>query len=273
MLPRLELAAELIAQRCGAGAFSSAIILGSGLGDVADSFSPSGCVNYVDIPGFPSDTIPGHAGKLLWAEYGADRLLLFQGRFHLYQGISVYDVVSPIVLASILGCNSILITNAAGGINADFAPGDPVYVSDHINLSGDSPLRGLTPPPFLDVSTLYQPERYSLLKKSLLGKNITLHQGTLAYMPGPNYETPAEIEMLRRLGADLVSMSTVQESLAAHYLGLRVTAFSIIANAAAGLGDGYLDHQEVLDTGKRSTEILSECLRSALSLDSPHNTL
>ncbi|PLY04171.1 MAG: purine-nucleoside phosphorylase [Desulfuromonas sp.] len=260
MFPDLVAAVEFVNAQSARAEFDYAVILGSGLGAVVEAAVLEGEVAYRQLPDFCHHTVPGHAGKLGWGLIDGHRVLFFQGRFHLYQGLTVSQVVVPVVLAAQLGCRNILLTNASGAINPDFLPGEIVFVSDHINLTGENPLCGISPPPFLDLGNLYRSERYQDMRDDLEKSAIRLHQGVLAGLPGPTYETPAEIRMLKTCGADLVSMSTVHEALAAHFFRMQVTALSVVANSAAGLGDSELNHQEVLAVGRRSVGAVKEAL-------------
>lgn len=264
MFPDLDPAVGLVRHHAGKLIFDYAVILGSGLGEVANIADLEGQVAYQDLPGFGCETVPGHAGRLCWGQVNERRVLFFLGRFHLYQGLLASQVVAPVLLAEQLGCRNILLTNASGAINPDFAPGDPVFVTDHINLTGENPLRGISPPPFLDLTSLYHRERYQSMRSSLKCSGVKLHEGVLAALPGPTYETPAEIRMLRTLGADLVSMSTVHEALVAYYYGMSVTAVSVVSNPAAGLSGVPLDHHDVLDTSQRAVGSVQEILKYLL---------
>jgi len=270
MFPDLENAAEFVKRHTGDSPFEQAVVLGSGLGDVTQVAELEGELEYLQLPGFSHGAVPGHAGRLQWGKVNGRRVLFFQGRFHLYQGLQASQVVAPVVLAGQLGCRKILLTNASGAINPNFLPGDPVFITDHINFSGENPLRGISPPPFLDLTNLYHRERYEPMRSFLKRSGVTLHAGVLAALCGPTYETPAEIRMLRTLGADLVSMSTVHEAIAAHYLGLSVTALSVVANPAAGLADGVLAHEDVLIASQRGSGAIQKVL--AYLLEQSHAT-
>jgi len=246
MLLPVDAARDYIRSYAGSEPFDLAVILGSGLGALVDDFPCGEGIAYARIPGFPRADVPGHAGKLFWSSCAGRRILFFQGRFHLYQGLGASELVAPVLLAHALGCAHLLLTNASGAVNPAYHPGDLVFVTDHLNLSGENPLRGISPPPFIDVSRLYGTGRLDALRRYLQAKGVRLHHGVLASLPGPSYETPAEVRMLGVLGADLVSMSTVHEALAACYLGMQVTAVSVVANPAAGIGDSPLDHLDVL---------------------------
>lgn len=264
MLPDLKTAAEFVKSHAGDSPFEQTVVLGSGLGNVAQIAELEGQLDYSQLSGFPQGAVLGHAGRLLWGRVKGRRVLFFQGRFHLYQGLQASQVVAPVVLAGRLGCRKILLTNASGAINSKFLPGDPVFITDHINFSGENPLRGISPPPFLDLTNLYHRDRYETMRSFLERSGITLHAGVLAALAGPTYETPAEIRMLRTLGADLVSMSTVHEALAAHYLGLSVTAVSVVANPAAGLVEETLNHEDVLTASQKGVGAIREVLTCLL---------
>ncbi len=260
MLPDMSAAISYVRERVADTEIELAVILGSGLGEVAGAGRPLETIDYASIPGFPSGAVEGHSGRLVLGEVSGQRVLFFQGRFHLYQGLSANQVVAPVLLAAALGCSQILLTNASGGIDPDFAPGDLVLIRDHLNLTGENPLTGITPPPFLDLCDLYDTNRYPDLHACLGELGVRLHQGVLAALAGPSYETPAEIRMLRQLGADVVSMSTVHEAIAARHAGMRVSAISVVANPAAGLATPPLDHHDVLSASARSVTALRAIL-------------
>ncbi len=252
-----------VRSRAGAADFDLAIVLGSGLGGLADEAASPAIFPYADYPCFPAGRIAGHSGRLVAGEILGWRVLLFEGRSHLYQGCTAYQVSLPVRLSHALGCRRLLLTNAAGGVRETFAPGDFMFIEDHLNLLGDNPLRGLADS-FLDVSCLYRRDLTPPLQRAARQAAIPLHAGVLAALPGPSYETPAEIRMLRLLGADAVSMSTVPEALMACYLGMDVAALSLIANRAAGSAT-TLSHADVLRVAKgarRNFIDLSLCLLS-----------
>ncbi|WP_432823962.1 purine-nucleoside phosphorylase, partial [Trichloromonas sp.] len=244
--------AEGLRQRLGTGSFDLAVVLGSGLGALADQVEGSVSIDYRDIPGFPQAQIEGHAGKLVAGRFEGWNVLFFQGRYHLYQGFSASQVALPVRVAKDLGCQRLLLTNAVGGINSAFNPGDFMLIDDHLNLMGDNPLRGETRHPFVDLSRLYLQTLFDPLQSFARQQKIALHRGVLAALMGPSYETPAEIRMLQRLGADAVSMSTVPEAIMGKYLGMDVVGLSLVSNIAAGLAPAPLDHQDVLLTGSRA---------------------
>lgn len=240
---------ELIRERLGQEDVDLAVILGSGLGGLADQVDAAVSIDYRDIPGFSPIQIEGHAGRLVCGRFQGWNVLFFQGRYHLYQGFSAHQAALPVRIASGLGCRRLLLTNASGGINLGYTPGDFMFIEDHINLMGDNPLRGETVHPFVDLSHLYRQALYAPLSSWARQQGIALHRGILAALMGPSYETPAEIRMLQRLGVDAVSMSTVPEAIMAKYLGMEVVGLSLISNIAAGLASVPLDHQEVLRLG------------------------
>ncbi len=223
------------------------IILGSGLGDFAARVK-GGRVPYSSIKGFPLPTVAGHAGVLV---LGGDTAIC-QGRIHFYEGRPMDDVVFPVFLLAELGVKSLILTNAAGGINRAYSPGDLVLIKDHINLMGTNPLRGPNPgsgPRFPDMTNAYSPR---LRRAAQEASGTPLSEGVYAGLLGPSYETPAEIRMLERLGADLVGMSTVPEAVAASYLGMEVLGISCVTNMAAGILPQPLDHAEVVQRGKEA---------------------
>jgi purine-nucleoside phosphorylase len=232
-----------------------ALVLGSGLGAFADEFENAVRIPYAKIPDFPRSTAIGHAGQLVVGTVEGVHVVGMQGRVHLYEGYSAQDVAFPIRVFSRMGVKAVILTNAAGGIKKDFTQGRLVVISDHINLQGANPLTGpndeLFGPRFPDMSTAYDKKFRELLHAEgrLLG--IHLGEGVYAALAGPSYETPAEIRYLRSIGADLVGMSTVPEVIAARHSGMRVLGISCVTNAAAGVLDQPLNHNEVLETAER----------------------
>ncbi len=240
---------EGLRQRLGTGSFDLAVVLGSGLGSLADQAEGAVYVDYRDIPGFSHVQIEGHAGRLVAGRFQGWKVLFFQGRYHLYQGFNARQVALPVRIANDFGCRRLLLTNAVGGINNAYNPGDFMLIEDHLNLMGDNPLRGEPLHPFVDLSSLYLQALFDPLLDFACQQGIALHRGVLAALMGPSYETPAEIRMLQRLGADAVSMSTVPEAIMGKYLGMDVVGLSLVSNLAAGLASAPLDHQDVLQTG------------------------
>ena len=232
-----------------------ALVLGSGLGAFADEFETPTKIPYSEIPHFPCSTAIGHAGQLVVGKVGGIPLAGMQGRVHLYEGYSAKDVAFPIRVFARMGIKAVILTNAAGGIKREFVQGQLVVIKDHINLQGVSPLTGPNDerfgPRFPDMTVAYD-RRFRELTVGEGNRNrISLYEGVYAALPGPSYETPAEIRYLRTIGADLVGMSTVPEVIAARHSGIRVMGISCVTNAAAGILDQPLDHKEVLETAER----------------------
>lgn len=231
------------------------VILGSGLGEFADSVAEPSGVAYSAIPHFKTAGVAGHAGRLVLGRVGSVSVAVLQGRIHYYEGHEIDEVVFPVRVLAALGVRSLLLTNAAGGINRDFRPGDLMVIRDHINLTGVNPLRGRNDdrlgPRFPDMSTLYDPAFQEIIAAALLEMGRPARRGIYAGLAGPSYETPAEIRMLAALGADAVGMSTVAEAIAARHMGLRVAGISCITNLAAGVSAQPLRHSEVTETAER----------------------
>ena len=227
--------------------FDLAVVLGSGWNEAVQLGKTLGVFEYSDWPCFPAGQIAGHGGQLIAVQTPSCNILFFSGRFHCYQGLSAFQAAFPVQLASSLGCSRILLTCATGGVNRTYRPGDFMLVEDHLNLLGDNPLRGLSGNTFIDLVGMYQQDVYTnLLSRDT--ENLILHRGVLAAMPGPSYETPAEIRFLESAGIDVVSMSTVPEAIMARYLGMQVAAVAFVANYAAGFGPA-VSHQDVLNCG------------------------
>jgi len=232
-----------------------ALVLGSGLGAFADEFRTSAKIPYTEIPHFPRPTAVGHRGQLVVGKVGEISVVGMQGRVHLYEGYSAKDVAFPIRVFARMGTKAVILTNAAGGIKREFVAGQLVVIKDHINLQGASPLSGPNDerfgPRFPDMTVAYD-RRFREMAVGRGNRNhLGLPEGVYAALPGPSYETPAEIRYLRSIGADLVGMSTVPEVIAARHSGMRVLGISCVTNAAAGILDQPLDHQEVLEIAER----------------------
>ena len=248
------------------------LVLGSGLGRFADSLKHSLRIPYSDIPGFPLSTAIGHAGELVIGMLDGDHtdsaIAVLSGRFHLYEGYSAKQVVSGIRLFHELGVSSVVLTCAAGGLSMQFAEGALVLISDHINLQGANPLVGRNDdalgPRFPDMTEAYSKSFRNLAKATAEELAIPLHEGVYAAMLGPSYETPAEIRFLKTIGADLVGMSTVPETIAANHLGLKVLGIACVTNLAAGLGPGKLIHDEVLQITERISDTFLKLLSALL---------
>lgn len=232
-----------------------AIVLGSGLGDFADALVDPVIVPYGDIPNFPQSTAIGHAGRLVIGKLGALTVAAMQGRVHQYEGYTSREAGFPVRVLGRLGVRKLVLTNAAGGINPAYSQGALVLLSDHINLQGANPLTGPNDdrfgPRFPGMSEAYDLRLRRLARDAAHELGYDLKEGVYAALSGPSYETPAEIRYLRAIGADLVGMSTVPEVIVARHMGLGVLAISCVTNMAAGLGDGEINHEEVLETGER----------------------
>jgi len=239
-----------------------ALVLGSGLGGFADACEKLFEVSYAEIPGLPESKVPGHAGKYVGATLGGVPLLLAMGRVHYYEGHTARQVAAHVRLMASLQPEVLVLTNAAGTLNREFAPGGWMMLSDHLNLTAVSPLAG--GPNFHDMSEVYDARLRGVFRGLAAEGGMHLHEGVYACVPGPQYETPAEVRMLRTLGADAVGMSTVFEAIQARALGLRVAAFSCLTNWAAGVIDQPLSHDEVMETGRSAAAALSRLLESAL---------
>jgi purine-nucleoside phosphorylase len=250
---------EAIRRVAGAEDFDLAVILGSGWGDSISSGHCLGTFPYREWPFFPAGQIAGHAGQLKVLDWHGWRALAFLGRWHCYQGFSAYAATAPVRLAAMLGVPRLILTCATGGIHPAYRPGDVMLVADHLNLLGDNPLKGAAPC-FIDLTTLYRSDDYPALAAVAARHQVSLHRGVLAALPGPSYETPAEVTMLERLGADAVAMSTVPEAIMARSLGMDVAALALIANRAAGRGGGPISHQDVLACGDRATAAAGDLL-------------
>lgn len=246
-----------------------AVVLGSGLGGFADDFEEAVGIPYDDIPGFKRSTAQGHAGRLVAGKVDGVPVLAMQGRVHYYEGYSLEEVTFPIRAFKLLGIKTLILTNAAGGINVQFTPGSLMVLSDHLNLMGANPLRGPNDerfgPRFPDMSSVYSAELQELVVEEAKAIEVEVRHGIYGALSGPSYETPAEILMLRGLGADAVGMSTVPEAIVARHMGLEVLGISCITNMAAGLSDEPINHDEVMATGDRVRATFTELLRRVVS--------
>jgi purine-nucleoside phosphorylase len=264
----LEHAVRRIRNSAAEQSFDLAVVLGSGLGALAEEVIGTS-LTYQEL-GLPGAAIAGHAGRLCAGRLGDCRVLVWAGRYHLYEGYKAQQVVQPIRISQALGCRRLLLTCAAGGIHEDYLPGDVMYVADHLNFLGDNPLQGCSTPNFLDLSRLYDPSCYDSLAAWATERGMRLRRGVLAALPGPSYETPAEIRALRVLGADAVSMSTIPEAIEGASLGMQVVALAFIANRAAGLSPTPLQHAEVLAAGaasaSRFTDMASQLIDSWMKI-------
>ena len=241
-----------------------AIILGSGLGEIADNIKNPLIIEYEDIKGFPTSTVAGHKGKLIVGSIEDKEVLCMQGRFHLYEGYSP-SIISQVMKAfKLIGIKKIFITNAAGSLNKDFSPGSLMLITDHINFSGQNPLTGPNDnnlgPRFPDMSNAYDTDLRNQIKDIAIKNNIKLYEGIYLMVLGPNFETPAEIRAFRILGADAVGMSTVPEVIAAVHAGIKVTAVSTITNFGAGIQNHALSHEETIEGAAKGAKDLAKLI-------------
>jgi purine-nucleoside phosphorylase len=245
-----------------------AVVLGSGLGGFADDFEELIAIPYEDIPGFVRSTAQGHAGRLVIGKVDGIPVLAMQGRVHYYEGYSLEEVTFPVRTFGLLGIKTLVLTNASGGINVQLSEGALMVISDHLNLMGVNPLRGPNDerfgPRFPDMSAVYSPELQELVVEEAKAIGIEVRRGIYGALSGPSYETPAEIHLLRNLGADAVGMSTVPEAIVARHMGLEVLGISCITNMAAGISDEPINHEDVMATGDRVRETFTELLRSVI---------
>ena len=243
------------------------IILGSGLGDFADSFN-SISMPYSEIPGFENSQVQGHKGQLVFAEIQGKKVVMMQGRYHFYEGYSMQTVTYPIKIMKKLGVKTLIVTNAAGAVNQNYTPGDLMLITDHINFMGTNPLIGKNDDTlgtrFPDMSEVYSKELINITEETAKSLDIRYHKGVYIATTGPSYETPAEIKMFRTLGADAVGMSTVPEAIVANYCGLKVLGISCLTNYAAGVTNSPLNHQEVIDTANKVKDNFKNLLLNIL---------
>lgn len=245
-----------------------AVVLGSGLGAFAGSLDDRTTIPYAEIPDWPRSTAIGHAGQLAIGRVAGVPVAALAGRAHLYEGYTAKQAAFGIRVLREIGVESLVLTNAAGGVNFGYKPGDLVLISDHINLLGQNPLSGPNDdtlgPRFPDMTEAYSRRFREIARGAGAELGLELQEGVYAALPGPSYETPAEIRYLRAIGADLVGMSTVPETIAANHMGIRVLGISCVTNHAAGVVDRKLDHTEVLEVGERMKSTLIELLRRVL---------
>ncbi len=239
------------------------VVLGSGLGHLAERVENPTEVEFGELPGFPASTVPGHAGWFVGGTLSGCPVLLQSGRYHVYEGHPMDVVVAPVRVAAALGVGTLVVTNAAGGADPDLAPGTVVLIRDHLNLMFRSPLIGKVrpgEPRFPDMTSAYDPELRRLAAEVASELGIPLSEGVYAALTGPSYETPAEVRMLRTLGADMIGMSTVPEVIAARSAGLRCLGFSMVTNKGAGYTDQSLGHDEVIEVGRRAGASLASLI-------------
>jgi len=245
-----------------------ALVLGSGLGGLADEFQEAVAVPYDEIPGFVSSTAQGHAGRLVAGKLENVPVVAMQGRVHYYEGYSLEQVTFPVRTFKLLGIKTLILTNAAGGINVELNQGALMVISDHLNLMGVNPLIGPNDesfgPRFPDLTEAYSRELQELVVEEAKAMEVEVRRGVYAALSGPSYETPAEIHMFRTFGADAVGMSTVPEAIVARHMGMEVIGISCITNMAAGINDQPINHDEVMETGNRVRETFAGLLKRVL---------
>jgi len=245
-----------------------AIILGSGLGAIVDAMTEQQIISYKDIPHFPQSEIAGHAGNLVFGKIGETVVVAMQGRFHYYEGFTLKEVTYPVYMMKLLGIENLIVTNACGGINLDFQPGDFMLIDDFINTVGTNPLIGSNDerfgPRFPDMSEPYSKALSARAERIAHQVGVMPKHGVYAWFQGPYYETAAEIRMIKGMGADAVGMSTVPETIVANYLGMKVLGIACITNMATGLRTGKHSHEEVLAIANRSSESLCQWVEKLL---------
>jgi len=268
MYDRAQHAAQMISARTS-NSPRVAIVLGSGLGAFADEFQEAVAIPYREIPGFVSSTAQGHVGSLVVGKVEGIPVAAMQGRVHFYEGYSLEQVTFPIRTLKLLGVETLILTNAAGGINVQLTQGALMVISDQLNLMGVNPLRGENDerfgPRFPDMSEVYSRELQELVTQEAKELGTTVRRGIYAALAGPSYETPAEIHMLRATGADAVGMSTVPEAIVARHMGMNVLGISCITNMAAGISEQTINHEEVMETGQRVRETFTQLLRRIIT--------
>lgn len=243
------------------------LILGSGLGDLADEIENAIVIPYEKIPNFPVSTVAGHAGQLVYGDLEGKKVIALQGRFHYYEGYNLQTVTYPVRIFKELGVEILIITNAAGGVNENFTPGDLMIITDHLNITGENPLIGANidehGPRFVDMSQTYSLRGQALLKEVAKEIDLTLQEGVYTWFTGPTYETPAEVRYARTIGGDAVGMSTVPEAIVAKHTGMEVIGISCITNFAAGM-QASLNHEEVMEYSAKAKPKFKQLLRGLI---------
>ena len=263
---QLDAAVELVKERLGPLRPRLGMILGSGFHGVAAIVKASASLDYTDMPCFPKTGVKGHSGRLIVGKVGETEILILSGRAHYYEGYSMAEITFPVRVIRELGIEDLVVTNAAGGVDRKFLPGDFMLFKDHVNLMGVNPLRPTRAEEwdgtFLDLSMPYDPGMAKMMMRAAKAMGLKLRSGVYAAVSGPTYETRSEVKMLAKLGATAVGMSTVPEVIVARQCGMRVAGLSLITNAAAGISEGALSHAEVLETGNQSEESGRELIRN-----------
>ena len=263
----LDKTVDFIKEKIGNFRPQVGIILGSGLGELADEYCDI-IIDYSDIDGFESSSVLGHKGRLVFAEINGKKVVMMQGRFHFYEGHSIQKVVYPVKVMKKLGVKTLIITNAAGGVNPAFNPSDLMIITDHINFMGVNPLIGKNDDTmgerFPDMSEIYTPEYVELVKKVGNDIGVDLQEGVYMALTGPSYETPAEVKMARTIGADAVGMSTVPEAIIAVWAGIKVIGLSCICNSAAGVSTVGLSHEDVIKAANTAKERFKKLVKEVV---------
>jgi xanthosine phosphorylase len=273
MAPDPQDAADVIGARAPGFSPRVGLVLGTGIGALAEAIEGAVIIDYGDLPGFPLSAVEGHAGRLVLGNLAGMAVACMQGRAHLYEGHEAADLALPVRALSLAGCDTLLLTNAAGSLNPEFLPGSLMMLSDHINMTGANPLVGPNDerfgPRFPDMTVAYDRDLRRRLAGAATSLGITLHEGVYMALMGPNFETPAEIRAFRTMGADAVGMSTVPECLVARHSGMRVAALSTLTNLAAGMTDEELSHEQSLAVGAEAAKDLRRLLPAFLESLSP----
>lgn len=260
--------AQYIQKQLGNPSIDATIVLGSGLKEFANEIQNPVRIPYKDIPHFPTSHVQGHGHQIIFGQIDSKNILVFTGRFHYYQGIPITTAALPAWVSFYLNVPRYILTNAAGGVNETFNVGDMVLISDHINPTGLNPLQGVLLEnwnnPFFDTSNLYNESMRESILKIAISQDFSMKQATYCFLPGPNFETPAEIQMLRTLRADLVGMSSVPESLAAHKLGMKVLGLSVVTNVypAKNQKASTVSHQEVLEATQKASNRFNQLMKA-----------
>ena len=268
MIEKINEAKDFISKLINNQKIETMIILGSGMGGFEENYDPLYQVDYSDIPNFLAPSVEGHAGKLSIVSINEKLTAILSGRAHYYEGYPIQDLVIPVRAFSQLGVKNLILTNAAGGISENYVPGDIISITDHINLTGNNPLMGKNfdtfGPRFPDMSEVYDKNFINLAKK--VSKNhFDFKTGIYAWFTGPSYETPAEVQFAKRIGADLVGMSTVPEAIVAKHAGMNICAFSLVTNLAAGISKNPLNHEEVVEIADQSKKKLQGFMKEFLT--------
>lgn len=268
LVERLDEAASYINSKTGGTVVSTGLILGSGLGPLAEEIENPVIIRYEDIPGFPVSTVEGHAGRLVIGTLEGKSVICMQGRVHYYEGYEMEEVVFPLQVMGRLGVDRVIITNSAGCVRTDWEAGSLMLMTDHIKLTPDNPLRGANVKElgerFFDMTTVYDMSLQEVARKAAESLGIDLHEGVYMFFAGPNFETPAEVRAARVLGADAVGMSTVPEVIAASHCGMKVLGISCLTNMAAGILDQPLNHEEILENTMKCRDDFINLVRTIL---------